>query len=300
MLWESSWDAIIGPASILLGVSFAFGSSCAQVVAGVSYVLFTAPYDIGDRVLIKEIREVDFPSPPLTIQAIGPMMTTFVTSFGETITVANHLLATKAMINHTRSPTPFLRVTVSVATRTDPEEVTKLRHALERYVLDNRGDWHVAYLFFSAMNHEKGEMVLDAWMGAANSYHDWDAVYGARSRAYVWLHQYIFKNGLHFVKPTQPFAGADAMPKKLARDDDDRQDHPRDDNAALARRLADLEARLGVRRGEPAGHAGPPLFARRGRATARRARDAAPALNATRAEAVCISTDQLDHHRPRG
>mmetsp|Transcript_24344 Transcript_24344/g.82075 ORF Transcript_24344/g.82075 Transcript_24344/m.82075 type:complete len:125 (+) Transcript_24344:266-640(+) len=42
MLWESSWDAIIGPASILLGVSFAFGSSCAQVVAGVSYVLFTA------------------------------------------------------------------------------------------------------------------------------------------------------------------------------------------------------------------------------------------------------------------
>jgi len=215
MLWKASWDAVIGPASILLGVSFAFGGSCAQVVAGVSYVLFTAPYDIGDRVIVKEIRDVDAGAPPLTVQAIGPMMTTFVTSFGETVSVANHLLATKALINHTRSPSPFLRVSISLATRTAPAEVSKLYEALKQYVRDHRGEWNVAYLYWSAVNHEKGEILLDAWMGAANPYHDWDSVYGAKSRVHVWLHQYIYEAGLHFVKPTQPYAGADALPLKL-------------------------------------------------------------------------------------
>ncbi|KAJ1453523.1 hypothetical protein M885DRAFT_523971 [Pelagophyceae sp. CCMP2097] len=214
-LWRASWDAIIGPASILIGVSFAFGSSCAQVVAGVSYVLFTASYDIGDRVIVKEIRDVDAGAPPLTVQAIGPMMTTFVTSFGETVSVANHLLAQMAVLNHTRSPSPFLRVSISLATRTSPHEVSKLYEALKQYVRDHRSEWNVAYLYWSAVNHEKGEILLDAWMGAASPYHDWDSVWGAKSRVHVFLHAYIYEAGLHFVKPTQPFAGADALPLKL-------------------------------------------------------------------------------------
>jgi small-conductance mechanosensitive channel len=162
---------------------------------------------------------VDFGGYPLTVQAIGPMMTTFVTSFGETVQAANHLLAQKMLINHTRSPNPFLRVTISLATRTEPFEISKLSEALKQYVRDNRGDWHVAYLFFSAVKHEKGEIVLDAWMGCANSYHDWASVYGAKSRVHVWLHAYIYEAGLHFVKPTQPFAGADAGPLRLQKAD---------------------------------------------------------------------------------
>ena len=39
----------------MLTVSFAFGSTVSSLVAGASFVLFTAPYDIGDRVIVEDI-----------------------------------------------------------------------------------------------------------------------------------------------------------------------------------------------------------------------------------------------------
>ena len=205
-LWQISFvNSILAPVTLILGASFAIAYSGSQLVAGVSFVLWTASYDIGDR-----IRVVGVDLPVMLVKAIGPMTTTFGTIFGETVSIANHILAQKALVNHTRSPVAYLKVKVTLATRTPPSDITKLAKALAKYVESRPDEWVQAFLFFTDIDHRRGTIDLDVWLGSTASFQEWLPLYTARSRALLFIHAYISEAGLHFVHPPLPCISYDS------------------------------------------------------------------------------------------
>ncbi|KAJ8611469.1 hypothetical protein CTAYLR_005151 [Chrysophaeum taylorii] len=201
-------DFILAFGTISLALSLAIGSSGANVFSGLVFVLGSAPYDIGERVIVSNVAE----SPtafPMFVERISPLTTTFRTSFGETLVVANHVLASKQIINHGRSPRPWLMCTIKLSTRTPPEEISKLAGALQIHARNNTRDWVGIDLVFSRIEHDKNVLVLDCWCGAANPYQDFTNLYAARSRLYLFIHAYIHAAGLHYVAPIRPVLSVD-------------------------------------------------------------------------------------------
>eukprot|EP00633_Aureoumbra_lagunensis_P005405 CAMPEP_0197324560 /NCGR_PEP_ID=MMETSP0891-20130614/71176_1 /TAXON_ID=44058 ORGANISM="Aureoumbra lagunensis, Strain CCMP1510" /NCGR_SAMPLE_ID=MMETSP0891 /ASSEMBLY_ACC=CAM_ASM_000534 /LENGTH=423 /DNA_ID=CAMNT_0042817391 /DNA_START=909 /DNA_END=2177 /DNA_ORIENTATION=- len=163
ILWKVDvTDVILVFGTFSIGLSYAFGSTFAQIGTGMSYVLFTNPYDIGDRVIIGEVGSMatDF---PMFVTSIDPYTTTFRTSFGEIITVANYILSQKSILNHGRSVNPSLRCTLKLSMRTPPAEISKLCGALKQFGKVHKSDWTDIGLYFSAIQHDLGALVLDIW-----------------------------------------------------------------------------------------------------------------------------------------
>jgi len=83
--------------------------------------------DIGDRVIIEDTVHGSSAQFPMVVHTIGLMSSTFLTSFGEQIVVLNSIISTKSVCNHSRSPSPWLKITVELPTRTRPPDVAKVR-----------------------------------------------------------------------------------------------------------------------------------------------------------------------------
>ena len=203
-------DAILAIGTISLALSFAVGSSAANLVSGIAFILLTSPYDIGDRVIVCDIGSMP-DAFPMFVEEISAFSTTFRTSFGEIVIVANYLIASKQLLNHGRSPKPWLRCTVKLAMRTSPDDVAKLAGAVKKFASDHSNDWVGIDLVFSKIENDIGALNLDLWCGAAAPWQDFNSLYSARSRLYLFLHAYFHHAGLHFVGPVLPVYQTDGV-----------------------------------------------------------------------------------------
>ena len=140
----------------------------------------------------------------MVVESIALMSTCFLTSFGEQIVVLNSVLSTKSVCNHSRSPSPWLKISIELSTRTCPPDFSKFVGALEKFIIDRENDWTSVFIFITGFNANRASIKLDAWLGARNPYAEWNALYSARSRVLLFIHAYIVEAGLHMVQPAQP------------------------------------------------------------------------------------------------
>ncbi|KAJ8600611.1 hypothetical protein CTAYLR_010050 [Chrysophaeum taylorii] len=208
VLWRVPlFDAFVTTMTLFVPLAFAVGATASQFVSGLVFVLLTDPYDVGDRVKIGPVPG-DAPGFPIVVQQIGPLTTIFKTSFGETMQIANHVLAQKQILNLARSPSPTMHLRIILSTHTPSSKLTALSAALQAYVHERRADWHSASLYFTGMEHDKAAIVLDAFLAAAHPYQDVARLYAAQSRAYLFIHTYLLETKMEFVGPIQRITGA--------------------------------------------------------------------------------------------
>lgn len=204
-------DVVLVLGALSLGLSIAFGSYVATLCSGVSYIIFTAPYDIGDRVIVADIARSPDGLFPMYVTSIGAFTTTFSTSFGETVVIANHILATKQVMNHGRSPDPCLRCTVRLAATTTPNDVDGFLAAVDEFQSVHASDWKSLDVFVTAFDSDAGALQIDVWASGRYSYQDFIQLYQARTRLYRFVHAYIHAAGIHFAKPLQPVVIRDGL-----------------------------------------------------------------------------------------
>mmetsp|Transcript_86475 Transcript_86475/g.244309 ORF Transcript_86475/g.244309 Transcript_86475/m.244309 type:complete len:159 (-) Transcript_86475:849-1325(-) len=112
----------------------------------------------------------------------------FLTSFGEQIVVLNSIISTKSVCNHSRSPSPWLKITVELPTRTRPPDVAKFVGAVQKFINDRENDWTSVFIFITGFDADRATMKLDVWLGATNPYQEWNALYSSRSRVLLYVH----------------------------------------------------------------------------------------------------------------
>mmetsp|Transcript_86480 Transcript_86480/g.244334 ORF Transcript_86480/g.244334 Transcript_86480/m.244334 type:complete len:164 (-) Transcript_86480:722-1213(-) len=140
----------------------------------------------------------------------------FLTSFGEQIVVLNSIISTKSVCNHSRSPSPWLKITVELPTRTRPPDVAKFVGAVQKFINDRENDWTSVFIFITGFDADRATMKLDVWLGATNPYQEWNALYSSRSRVLLFIHAYIVEAGHHIVRPAQPLCALDDVGSEVA------------------------------------------------------------------------------------
>jgi len=204
VLWDIAvTQALLSVATLAIGISFIIGSTASQLFTGIVFVLFMAPYDIGDRVKVKDLLMDAY---PMAVEQIGPMTTTFKTIYGESIRFANHTLAIKAIVNYTKSNSNnanFIQK-LRLSTRTRPGDVERLLAALAAYVERHAADWNSVAVNFTAIVADEGALDFEIHLAPKHTYQDIKLIVQARSRFFVFLHAYIHEAGLLFYKAVVP------------------------------------------------------------------------------------------------
>ena len=197
-------DWIVALASIFIALSVAFGSTASNFVVGVCFVIFSAPYDIGDRIMVARHEQQTYFILPLTVFQIGPVTTLFKSVWGETLTMHNAELAKLVVVNHSRSPNPFMQVNLFLSTETPAKRVKQFTGGIRHYVNSHPDEWIAANIFFVELRTQDNALILDCWFGSTFHYHNWNALFQSRSKLLSFIHVYGQAMGLKFVKPVYP------------------------------------------------------------------------------------------------
>jgi len=204
-------DWLLALASLLIAFSVAFSSTAANFVLGCSYILFTAPYDIGDRLLLAQPSQQTWMILPLTVFKIGAVTTQFKSVYGETLTLANAELSRLAIINHSRSPNPFMQINLHLSTATPAKLIKQFVGGIRYYVNTHAEEWVAANIFFVDLKTQNNALVLDCWFGSTSHYHNWNCLFQSRSKLISFIHCYAQNLGIVFIQPIVPISSAQSI-----------------------------------------------------------------------------------------
>jgi len=197
----ATWAVPIG--SALLSFIVLTGRVPADFCAGATYALVVRPYDIGDRVTLAS------PGAPsamfsLVVKHIDLMRTYFITSFGETLILENHVIRTLSVTNLNRSGAITLLFELQVPTATPSAKVTELLDSIKAYVAEKEGEWRSVDMLLSDLDFEHGVMKLSVWATCAFPAHEVGAVYSAKSRLLLFIHAYMQSASIEYEQPALP------------------------------------------------------------------------------------------------
>lgn len=209
-------DVILALGTLSIAFSFGIGASVQQLSAGVAYVLFTSPYDIGDRIMICEVDEKPATF-PYFVEEISAFSTKFRSSFGECINMANHMLSTKAIYNHARSPQPWLHNIIHLSVNTPPDDIRKFELAVKAFTKAHSNDYVDCSVYISAIDQVAGVIVMDFWLGIAYLFQDFENVFKSKTRFLLFCHAYLAESNLLYVHPIQPLLQVSAPPSIVSR-----------------------------------------------------------------------------------
>ena len=104
---------LLSLSTLLVALSFSFGETARNIVNSFIYVFVRNAYDVGDRVLVPDVNP-----DPLFVQDITLLTTTFVTHTNVHLTIPNHVLYEKALINYHRSMNIIDVISLDIDART--------------------------------------------------------------------------------------------------------------------------------------------------------------------------------------
>lgn len=191
---------VVPMASALLSALVLLGRVPTDFAAGATYALVVRPYDIGDRVTIAPPGETS-KMYSLIVKHIDLMRTHFITSFGETLILENHIIRTLAVVNLNRSGPMTLAIRVQVPTCTPSAKITELVDSIKAYVAEKDAEWREADLLFTHVDFERGYIELCVWAVSTFPAHEVLGVYSAKSRLLLFVHTYMQSAGIEYVRP---------------------------------------------------------------------------------------------------
>lgn len=133
-LWTKDISVVASVGTLLLGLSFFFGSSAKNLFESVIFIFATRPYNVGDRVYIDDMN--------LVVKEIHILSTTFLRSDGQLIYAPNSNLQQKYIHNIRRSPPQSEGVEAYVGFETTPEQIEALELKMNRFLEYNSRDFN--------------------------------------------------------------------------------------------------------------------------------------------------------------
>lgn len=140
-----SFDTIIlSTSSILISMSFAFGSSISNLVEAMYFLFVTKPYIVGDLIVPGAPSRVE--SMVYFVQEIELMTTTTKTPSNKLVIFPNYKLATNPLVNLNRLPNALVELKFEVAASMSKEQFDVLTFKVKSFLQQHRTDWRPSTL----------------------------------------------------------------------------------------------------------------------------------------------------------
>lgn len=185
--------------TILVSASFAIGSSLANVVNSLIFVLVTRPYHVGDRVTCSGVFDGQ---ETLIVRRIDVLNTEFLRFQNKSVLVPNHLLIGQVIENFKRSPPAALKVEVLVSNTTTAAQLESLRLRMNAYLLTQPLVWKPGTVIRMAGFRDQS-LNLSLWFQSFLSWNDTARLFKGVTALYFHLLGNMRDIGISFKGPEQ-------------------------------------------------------------------------------------------------
>eukprot|EP00475_Leptophrys_vorax_P030805 TRINITY_DN4640_c0_g1_i1.p1 TRINITY_DN4640_c0_g1~~TRINITY_DN4640_c0_g1_i1.p1 ORF type:complete len:804 (+),score=208.63 TRINITY_DN4640_c0_g1_i1:148-2559(+) len=185
-------------ATILVSGAVAFGNSLKTVVDALVFILQTKPYDVGDRVALK-----DPLAPPLTVQRIQVMSTTFVGLDNRVVIITNSQLANIPIYNLRRSKNAVVEIVFEIGFRTPQSKLKILKEAVSQY-LDGHRFTKSRFEFYLKEVDKLNSVFLHIWFQTAYAWQEGFPINYVRSDVVAFIQEQMDELGIEWNNPTIP------------------------------------------------------------------------------------------------
>lgn len=207
---------ILPLSSLLIGLSFAFGSTAKQVVESAVFVLSVRSCSIGDRIKINHSAET------YTIKKISLFATQAVSSKGEEISIPNAILYGSIVSNMRRNPFASVTTSLHIDVRTPLAKITMLKEAVVDYCRRNANIWEEP-TFEASQIDDSSKLVLQIYLRAKCSWQATDLWSPSKTEFIEHLAFLLNKLDIRYYPPTM------RVELQQVPQDDDKCSHAADD-----------------------------------------------------------------------
>lgn len=182
--------ALAGISSFVLAAS---NSTVKTAFESIVFVIFTHPFDVGDKVMIRDDEYV--------VKELGLWTTTFIGSTNQLTYIANSKLRTEMIVNTRRSPFQSELVRVSVLPSTSREQIKALEAKLLAFLEANPRDYvpRLTINGFTIIN--KDTMRIEIPLTHRGNFQD-SALKASRSSAFIlYLKEALLECGISISPP---------------------------------------------------------------------------------------------------
>jgi len=197
-------DWIFPLSSTFLSFSVLLGWLPFDTAAGILFVLWVKPYDIGDRVSITSPGKDGSNLEVMTVAEIGLLSTRFYSWRGELHSIPNFILRRLAVINHTRSRNQTRIINVQLPATTPGERVSELIDVVRNFVDQAPQDWvAVEAADIKQPDYARGTLTITMALRSAHARVRDGPMTQAETRIYMLVHVYLQSIGIEYTTPVQ-------------------------------------------------------------------------------------------------
>lgn len=206
MIVKLDIDVILTPMlTLVFGVSFAVGPTVAQACMAISFVTFTLPYDVGDRIAVG----VGSTKTICTVVSISLLKTTVITIYNEKLQWPNHILFSERIMNLTHSKQGTVELPVSFALNgpdaPSQRRITEFWRRITDYcMVEAKGDWASVDVLAHTFNARENSYGYTIWATSAYSFGQVAEFYSKRTLLVQKLRETQLALGITFMDITQP------------------------------------------------------------------------------------------------
>jgi small-conductance mechanosensitive channel len=202
------FTVILPMSSLLIGLSFSFGSTARQMVESAVWVLSVRAANIGDRIKVNHGAET------YVVKKIGLFSTTAISTKGEEVNLPNQMLYASIVSNMRRNPFASVWTALQIDVRTPPNKVDKLKAAICDYCALHSTIWEVPSIEVASIE-EANKMVLQLYFRARTSWQATDVWIPAKSALMEFIAATLTKYDIRYYAPAIPIYLKDQKPEPL-------------------------------------------------------------------------------------
>ncbi|KAH9935899.1 Mechanosensitive ion channel-domain-containing protein [Epithele typhae] len=193
----NSIASLVPLATIIVGFSFIFGNSAAQLFQSLIFIFSTHVFDVGDLVVIDD--------QPLVVREFGLFATTFRRVDGMEIVAPNSLLSSSKLVHNLRRSNSMWESTeLMIAYDTPLELIEQLRTKLQAYVAANNREWSNCAVNIDKMEYQNAIFVIVAMEHRPN-WQDWGGRWVRRNGFMRNLKTCLEELDIRYTNPLQPY-----------------------------------------------------------------------------------------------
>lgn len=199
--FDVSFDDVALPLStVLVVLSLTVGSSLKSIVSGLLYVSLTAPFDVGDRVVLASRAGTSI------VRRIHVLYTEFETLHGKVFYVPNSQLATETIENH-KSPNSgtWIELKVSFGIDTPRERLAVVKRQVADYLASKPETWKPGAAWYHLDSQlSTGFAMMSLWAPYRHLHQYANELYLQTGDLVEVIRLAMLDAGISFAHPPQP------------------------------------------------------------------------------------------------
>ncbi|KAI8912794.1 Mechanosensitive ion channel-domain-containing protein [Gorgonomyces haynaldii] len=199
--WGINVNAIVPFTSILLTLSFIFGSAVSNMFNCMIFIFVHHPYDTGDRIWINDVNYV--------VAQLNLLNTVLIRSDGHRVYMPNNEIASKSIHNIRRSGDMAEPISVEIGFYTPEEKLQQLERNMNAFIDSNPRDYLPGmFINVSELDH-CNSVKISFWLSYKGNWQDSGYRIKRRSAFVRHLRLQLMQLEIRFYFPPQPFINDD-------------------------------------------------------------------------------------------